>query len=89
MKRAQPTRLSKVACLPLGSSSDRSAWVRPNWSAKAEYLYTEISGNNQNTWFNPGIGLNNVNNRTRFHTVRAGINYHFNFGAPAPVLAAY
>ncbi len=63
----------------------------PNWSAKAEYLYTEISGNDQNWWFNPGIGLNNVNNRTRFHTVRAGVNYHFNLfgGGSAPVLAAY
>ncbi|MGD9543779.1 MAG: porin family protein, partial [Methylocystis sp.] len=38
---------------------------------------------------NPGFGLNNVNNRTRFHTIRAGINYHFNFGSPAPVLAKY
>jgi hypothetical protein len=24
----------------------------------------------------------------RFHTVRAGMNYHFNWGAPAPVLVA-
>jgi outer membrane immunogenic protein len=61
----------------------------PNWSAKAEYLYTDVSGNHQNWAFNPGIGLNNVNNHTRFHTVRAGVNYHFNFGAPAPVLARY
>ena len=61
----------------------------PNWSAKVEYLYTQISGtrsNNNWLWaFNPGWGLNNVNNRTRFHTIRAGINYHFNFGSPAPV----
>jgi outer membrane immunogenic protein len=61
----------------------------PNWSAKAEYLYTDVSGSNQNLWWNPGFGLNNVNNHTRFHTVRAGVNYHFNFGSPAPVLAAY
>jgi outer membrane immunogenic protein len=64
----------------------------PNWSAKVEYLYTQISGtgNNNNWWvFNPGFGLNSPNNRTRFHTIRAGVNYHFNFGAPAPVLAKY
>jgi outer membrane immunogenic protein len=63
----------------------------PNWSAKVEYLYTDISGNNQNWGWNPGFGLNNVNNHTRFHTVRAGVNYHFNlFGAAsAPVLAKY
>lgn len=60
----------------------------PNWSVKAEYLYTEISGSNNNG-FNGGWNLNNVNNRTRFHTVRAGVNYHFNWGSPAPVLAAY
>jgi len=65
----------------------------PNWSAKAEYLYTQISGTgNNNNWawaFNPGWGLNSTNNRTRFHTIRAGINYHFHFGSPAPVLAKY
>jgi len=66
--------------------------VLPNWSLKGEYLYTQISGtgNNNNTWFfNPGWGLNSTNNRTRFHTIRVGVNYHFSFGAPAPVLAKY
>lgn len=57
----------------------------PNWSVKGEYLYTQISGNQQNAFFNPGFSLNNINNRTRFHTVRAGVNYHFNFGGPAPI----
>ncbi len=61
----------------------------PKWSIKAEYLYTEISGNQQNWFWNPGFSLNNINNRTRFHTVRAGVNYHFNFGSPAPALARY
>jgi outer membrane immunogenic protein len=66
--------------------------VIPNWSLKLEYLYTQISGNGNNNggwFFNPGWGLNSTNNRTRFHTIRAGVNYHFNFGAPAPVLAKY
>jgi outer membrane immunogenic protein len=74
-----------------GGGAEYMFW--PNWSAKVEYLYTQISGGgNNNNWgwaFNPGWGLNNVNNRTRFHTIRAGINYHFNFGSPAPVLAKY
>ncbi len=61
----------------------------PSWSVKAEYLFTEISGNQQNWFWNPGFSLNNINNRTRFHTVRAGVNYHFNFGAQAPVLARF
>ena len=60
----------------------------PNWSAKAEYLYTDASGGNTNTWNNWGVGLNNVNNHTRWNTVRAGVNYHFNWGA-APVVAKY
>ena len=60
----------------------------PNWSAKLEYLYSDISGGNDNG-FNAGIGINNVNNHTRWNTVRAGVNYHFNLGAPAPVLAKY
>jgi outer membrane immunogenic protein len=60
----------------------------PNWSAKLEYLYSDISGGDVNG-FNAGIGINNVNNHTRWNTVRAGVNYHFNLGAPAPVLAKY
>lgn len=60
----------------------------PNWSAKVEYGYHELSGGNNNG-FNFGLGVNNVNNRTRFHVVRAGLNYHFNWGSPAPVLASY
>ena len=60
----------------------------PNWSAKLEYLYSDISGGNDNG-FNAGIGINNVNNHTRWNTVRAGINYHFNLFAPAPVVARY
>ena len=61
--------------------------VIPNWSLKLEYLYTQLSGTGNNNWW--GWGLNSPNNRTRFHTIRAGVNYHFNFGAPAPVLAKY
>ena len=60
----------------------------PNWSAKLEYLYSDISGGDANG-FNAGIGINNVNNHTRWNTVRAGVNYHFNLFAPAPVLAKY
>jgi outer membrane immunogenic protein len=59
----------------------------PNWSAKAEYLYSDISGGNQNTWFNLGSGLNNVNNHTRWNTIRAGVNYHFNWGANPGVVS--
>ena len=60
----------------------------PNWSVKVEYLYTDLTGNNNNG-FNFGLGLNNVSNHTRFHTVRAGVNYHFNLFNPSPVVARY
>ena len=50
----------------------------PAWSVKGEYLYTNLMGGNQNTWFNSPTSLNNVNNRTSFNTIRAGVNYHFN-----------
>lgn len=49
----------------------------PAWSTKVEYLYTNVSGNNQNTWFNTGASINNVNNKTDWNTIRAGINYNF------------
>ena len=60
----------------------------PNWSAKAEYLYTDVSGGNSGWGNNLGISLNSANNNTRWNTVRAGVNYHFNWGA-APVVAKY
>jgi len=61
----------------------------PAWSVKAEYLYTDISGGNQNKLFNSPASLNNVNNSTKFNTVRAGVNYHFNASDVLPVLAKY
>jgi len=54
----------------------------PNWSTKVEYLYTSI-GNDQ--WG----GINLSSQRVHMHTIRAGVNYHFNWFAPAPVLASY
>ena len=61
----------------------------PNWSAKAEYLYSDVSGGN-GVWGYESLGnnLNSGNNHTRWNTVRAGVNYHFNLGA-APVVAKY
>lgn len=50
--------------------------ITPAWSTKVEYLYTDLNGSNSNA-VNAGYGLNNVNNHTRFNTVRAGLNYNF------------
>ncbi len=58
----------------------------PNWSAKAEYLYTDLSsGGTTGAWgWNYGY-----NRHPQYNVVRAGVNYHFNFGGAAPVVAKY
>lgn len=49
----------------------------PNWSAKAEYMYADYGNQTYLAAFVPGgVGFG-----AAFHTVKAGINYHF--GAPA------
>ena len=58
----------------------------PNWSVKAEYLYSDISGSNNGYIGNGFVGNNgfvggNWHNHERWNTVRAGLNYHFNWGA--------
>jgi outer membrane immunogenic protein len=55
-----------------------------NWSVKVEYLYTDLGRTNNNNFF-----LANNNLRERNHIIRAGLNYHFNWFAPAPVVARY
>jgi outer membrane immunogenic protein len=69
----------------------------PNWSAKAEYLYYDLGTAQQgfaltstDTW----SGLTAVYGgalraRVNGNVVRAGLNYHFNWGAAAPVAARY
>ncbi|MCC3244260.1 outer membrane beta-barrel protein [Methylocystis sp. WRRC1] len=54
----------------------------PNWSTKVEYLYTSIGADQ---WG----GTNLASQRVNMHTVRAGVNYHLNWGMAAPVLASY
>jgi outer membrane immunogenic protein len=70
----------------------------PNWSAKVEYLYYDLGTVTQN-FAMPAVdtasGLNalfggQVRARVNGNIVRAGVNYHFNWGAPAaPVVAKY
>jgi len=58
----------------------------PRWSAKVEYLYIDLSSGGL-------TGVNGWNYGYNFHpqinVVRAGVNYHFNWAEPAPVLAKY
>ena len=62
---------------PGWSAGAGAEWMfMPKWSAKAEYLYTDVSGPN-----NPpsilGVNLSNNNTHIPFNMMRAGINYHF------------
>jgi len=53
-----------------------------NWSAKVEYLYTNIGASYS--------GWPSAQHRAHLHVVRAGLNWHLNWlSAPAPVLAKY
>jgi outer membrane immunogenic protein len=67
------------------------------WSAKVEYLYYDL-GSVTSGFFVPETdtvtGFNAAyvgQSRARFngHVVRAGLNYHFNWGAPDPVVAKF
>ena len=71
----------------------------PHWSLKAEYLYYDlgnITGSVVNTYagFADAAGQSGVSSVTNYsgrvsgNIVRAGVNYHFNWGS-APVVAKY
>ena len=64
----------------------------PNWSVKAEALYWELGNMNvQTAAFNPvanAVAFGNTNVNYAGITARAGINYHFSWGA-APIVAKY
>ncbi|ARN79923.1 outer membrane protein [Methylocystis bryophila] len=78
-----------------GQNNLRTGWTAggglewmfaPNWSAKIEYLYADLSSGGQNG----GSGWNwGYHFHPQLNIVRAGVNYHFNWAAPAPVLAKY
>ena len=57
----------------------------PAWSAKIEYQYYNFD--RTNVAFAGVGGPSAVNYRDDLHTVKAGINYHFNWGGP--VVAKY
>ncbi len=68
----------------------------PAWSLKVEYLYTDLG--NTNLGVLGGLALPTApavpfvathTSPTRFNTVRAGLNWHFNPFATAPVLAKF
>jgi outer membrane immunogenic protein len=73
----------------------------PNWSLKAEYLHYDLGratyGMGGLAFYDNPDGVSDLayasspvaSTRFNGNIVRAGINYHFSFGAPAPVVAKY
>jgi len=55
-----------------------------NWSIKTEYLYVDLG--KKTNLIVPGLSVGVKNTE---HIVRAGLNYRFNWGAPAAVVAKY
>jgi outer membrane immunogenic protein len=53
----------------------------PAWSLKAEYQYIDLGRNDMTHFFSPGhvvsICFDDTCKNDAFHTVRAGLNYHF------------
>ena len=74
-------------------------WMfQPNWSLKVEYLYYDlgraifpspialVAPPDWNSGYGFAVG---TSVRYTGHVARAGINYHFNWGVPAPIVARY
>jgi len=60
----------------------------PNWSAKVEYLYANIGADYDRVFTGPFVI--ETQQRAHLNTVRAGVNYRFNWMfAPGPAAAAY
>ena len=62
---------------PGWSAGAGAEWMfMPKWSVKADYLYMNFSGLN-NEPINLGVNLTNNSAQTSFNIMRAGLNYHF------------
>ena len=59
----------------------------PSWSAKVEYQYYNFGDTNITVPAAPAGGASSVSYRSDEHTVKAGVNYRFNWGGP--VVAKY
>ena len=56
--------------------------LAPQISAKIEYLYADLDSNGVTDSYGYHF-------RPEVNIVRAGVKYHFNWSAPAPVLAKF
>ena len=62
------------------------AMFAPSWSAKLEYLYADFGTSGGGAYTTPA-GINVAASERNVNIVRAGINYHFDWGGP--VVARY
>lgn len=76
----------------LSESNTHSGWTigagleymfAPNWSAKVEYQYYDLGKETYAAGLIPG----GIEGKAALHTVKAGVNYHFNWASP--VVAKY
>lgn len=63
----------------------------PNWSVKAEYLYVKLPNDTAAvpTTVGPATSFLFFQHRAQDNIARLGVNYKFNWFAPAPVVAKY
>jgi outer membrane immunogenic protein len=78
-----------------GYSNVRTGWTAggglewlfcPNWSAKAEYLFVDLDSGGTTGTFGHNWGYHR---HPQFNILRAGVNYHINWGGDGPLVAAY
>ena len=79
-----------------GYGNTRTGWTAgggvewmfvPNLSAKLEYLFMDLDSGGTTgslTGYQWGTHVH-----PEYNLIRAGVNYHFNWAAPAPVLAKF
>ncbi len=78
-----------------GGGVEWSPSAFPAWSVKVEYLYTDLGATNLaalgalSNLASPPVFNATHSSPTRFNTIRAGLNWHFNPFASAPVLAKF
>ena len=98
-----PTLKLNAGASQLGYQDMRTGWTGgggvewmflPKWSAKLEYLYYDLGTATtlplQAVYGSKGL-FSNASYQARFNgdVVRAGVNYHFNCGVPAAMIAKY
>jgi outer membrane immunogenic protein len=62
--------------------------ITPNLSVDLQYRYQYMGAGTPVATLLP-VGIARFGTRSMYHLARVGLNYHFNWGAPAPVVARY